>query len=219
MRQHRSLGTSRGARGVAIDSDIYLPLRIDCGVEPRVIHRSFGSFQDRRQRREPRLVIVPEPTIVDVEDRPQLRGVARHRQHLVDLLLILPYQHHRAGMSQQKPQLIDRGVRIGAHHARTDAERGDLQHELLFAILGDEGDDLATIQASGCKPGRVLPHPPVYLAPGQRPPHTGALATDRGAGAAVVRPARATIAAGCGRADTGIIDRHGAQHPHQPTPR
>ena len=37
MRQHRRLRTSRGARGVAIDSDIYLPLRIDCGVEPRVI--------------------------------------------------------------------------------------------------------------------------------------------------------------------------------------
>ena len=122
-------------------------------------------------------------------------------------------------MSQQKPQLIDRGVRIGAHHARTDAERGDLQHELLFAILGDEGDDLATIQTGGCKPGRVLPHPPVYLAPGQRPPHTGALATDRGAGAAVARTVAQQLRQGAAARDAGIIDRHGAQHPHQPTPR
>ena len=186
MRQHRSLGTPGGAGSVTINSDIGLSLRIDFCVEPRIIERALT--QDRCERRELRSVIVPEPAIIDVIDCPQPDRLTRHRQHLVDLFLILPYQNHGTGMAEQKSQFIDRGVRIGTHDARADRECGDLQHELLFAILRDKGDYFAALQAGGRQSSRITACALVDLTPVKRSPYPSTLAADRSPRAAVACP-------------------------------
>ena len=76
-----------------------------------------------------------------------------------------------------------------------------------------------SVEADSREAGRVAAHLSVDIAPVHAPPYAGPLAADRNACAALARAVAQQLRQGAAARCALVIHRHGAQNPHQPTPR
>ena len=223
----RALRVCAGAGGVDDGRWIVRPHRFAAAGEV-VRADGFAKLDQFPKRQQRRVLGVEHVAVVDDDKLPQGRKPVEHRQHLVDVLLILGDQHRSAGMAQHVLRLVTRTGRIEAVADRADALRGEVGEQPFRRRIADDGNAVAGLHAQRDQAtadaldllGQFLPrgfaveaaafHAQRNLARRARAPH-GPAATEW---SAALHPAQAP-----GRRD-GQTAPHGyraasySQHPH-----
>ena len=139
------------------------------------------------ERNQSAVVVVLQSARLVVDDLAQMRQPIRHRDELVDLLLILDHGERHFGMRQDVSHLV--GHRVGIDRHRHGAERLPGAHRPIKprAIAADDGELVAAFEAElgkadregadlleHLRPGPALPDAEILVA------HRRARATGRG---------------------------------------
>ena len=189
----RALGMARGARGIDDEGRL---LRLHLGhprLEPSEVriaaalaHLAEGGELVVREREQRRLV--------DHDDVAQRRQPIRQRQDLVDVLLVLGDEHHRAAVAHLVLDLLGRGGRIDAVHDRAERLRGKVGDQPFLAGIRHDGDAITGRHAQRRQAfGRARDQQGVF-APSPLAIEPSFLARNAGASGRALAPARAAAA-------------------------
>jgi len=169
VREHASLGSSGGARGVDEGRDV----RAD-GEVPATLDLVIG---DRGSLRGERV----DGAQMQLPDLPEQRQVAAHLVDAGEVLRRLDEERDRAGVLEDPLDLRRRARLVDRHHHRTGVEEGEVDEAPLVGGAGEEAHFLARLDARGGEALRERDHggvevgggdvaPPVALQDGEQRP-------------------------------------------------
>ena len=191
-RQHHAFGLPGGAGGVEDDRGVGAlagrDLAIEPGAERCVLRQSLAAVgDDVRHGVKPGVVVVAQAPPLVVDHGLELRQAVRHRQDLVDLLLVLDRGEAHLGMREHIGQLFRDGVGIDRH--RHDAERLGRHHRgiELRPVGADDRHGVAAAEPQPMQAERIGADLVEQLRPGQRLPNAQILVTHRRPAAEVAR--------------------------------
>ena len=219
--QHRPLRRPGGAGRVDEGHHVIGPGGIHASFDLAGVARPVlaAEIEERRPRHQPRVVVGVQPTRLEVDDRARTRG-GPHRQHLVDLFLILGEVDDGTGIGHQVGHL---GGRVGRVQANGDAAHRDgrqVEQHPLGAVLGLDGDPVADVDSEGQQAVGGVEHEVPDLVPGVLAPDAEVLVAHRHVVRRALRPVPGQRSDGghCGGRDLGRPltrhrNRHGAAPP------
>ena len=177
MADHGALRTAGGAGRVADERDVVRRALLDLALEDgRVLRRALAAERlDVGERLEP-LVLVREHAARVVVDDPAQRGqLVAKREHLVDLLLVLGDDHRHLGVVPDERQLLGDRVLVHGHRHAAQALRGHLRRVEARAVVADDRELVAALEAERGEPEREVAHVVVIVAPRPRLPDAAIL--------------------------------------------
>ena len=191
-RQHHALGLPGGAGGVEDDRGVGALAGGDLGVEPggeaRVLRQSLAAIgNDVIDRMQPGVIVVAQAAQLVIDHGLELRQPLRHRQYLVDLLLVLDRGEAHFRMGEHVTELVRHRVGIDRH--RDDAERLRRHHRRVEPrpVGADDRHGVAALQPQAVQAGRIGAHLVEQLRPGERLPDAQILVPHRRPVAEVAR--------------------------------
>ena len=149
-RQHDSFRSAGCAGGVENDRCIGPFAAVDQRVEPRskravCVKRGAAVGDDVLDLHQAAVIVVAQAAGFVVDDRLQLRQALQHRQHLVDLLLILRRHELHVGVAENVGQLVRNRVRIDRHRNCAQHLRSHYGPVHFWTIGADDGDRVALL--------------------------------------------------------------------------
>ena len=157
---HRPLGTARRARSVAEYRHVvraaarHLLLetrRLAPGQRPALPAYLFVGHQ-------PRLVVRPQAPLIPVNDALHLGDLRPHRQHLVDLLLVLRQYETCITARDDVRGLLRRGVGEQPHLHPAHRQQSEIGPQVPAIVVADCGNVLTPFQAQRVQPQTKHPH-------------------------------------------------------------
>jgi len=205
VREHRELRLGRRARGGAEDRHVVGPALLDLVLPPA--GRALGAAAlHLGELDQVRLLVGLQASRV-VMDHPldMVDGTSLHELYeLVDLLLVSGHHEAHPRMGEQVRHLVSDGVGKEPEGSAPERLGGELGDHPLWAVVAEDGDRLASVEAEAGKPRREVAHALLVLGPGDRLPDSVALLAQRmtawvlgGALAQQPRQRRAWAHAGC----------------------
>ena len=157
--QHHALGAAGRAGGVEDDRGVVARARLDAGA-PALVEIGVGRHRRApvrlhgRKAAQPGVVVVAQAPLVVVDHMGQVMQPLLHREHLVDLLLILDDRDLHLGVFEHVAHLV--GDRVGVDRHGDGAERLRRQHGPVQPrpVGSDHGDPVAAPDAEALKPDR-----------------------------------------------------------------
>ncbi len=150
-RQHDAFRSAGCAGGVENDRCIGPFTAVDQRVELRSKRAVCGKRRaavgdDVLDLHQAAVVVVAQAADFVVNDRLQMRQALQHRQHLVNLLLILRRHELHVGVAENVGQLVRNRVRIDRHRNRAHHLCGHHGPVHFWTIGADDGDRVALLQ-------------------------------------------------------------------------
>ncbi len=181
-----ALGLAGGAGGVEHHRHIIALALLDFGVEKigvvAVVNPSH--FHQGVNVVDKGLVVMAHPARVVVDDVLQLRGLLADFQQLIDLLLILDRRETDGGVVQHEQHFRRHRVLIQRHRHAAQALRGAHHHVEMRAVVADDGEVVAALEAQRRQAARQRAHPFGDAGPAPGLPNAEILLADGGGGPA-----------------------------------
>jgi hypothetical protein len=218
MADHRALRVPRGARRVGEHRDVVGRALLHLGFEMAGMLRVEAAplFQHARERAQDGIVVEGEPARIVEDDPLQLGQLGLERQRLVDLLLVLGDDDRGLGVIEHVDQLGRDRILVDRHRDAAQRLRRQLREVELWAVVADNRELVATLEAECRKAEREVAHVVAIGSPVVGLPDAARLLADAGAVGILLGVALQQLGQ---RRGPGLVDETHARPPLLAVPR
>jgi hypothetical protein len=167
--EHGAFGQAGGARRVADHGQVFPAPALHLSRQPRgrVARQCAPLRLHRGKGNQPRVVVLPQPAFLPVDNAAHLGQPVANLQQFVALLLVFGEDHHRVAVVDDIGHLFRAGVGVEADLYAADGQQPQVGPEVEAVVVAHGGDAVAPFHAQGEQTQRQVAHLGIGILPGE----------------------------------------------------